>query len=355
MMAKYYDWDATFSRQTGSQGEFCIVAGGKNIGKTFGLKKKCIEEFIKKGFRFVNISRFKDEREQVEIGYFEKLQHDGFFKDYVFDIKKHVGYIAKKPENPEEKPEFEPICYFVALSAFQVEKQRSFVNMHRFIFDEAAIDRRDKYHDYLPQEFFILANLLDSVNREQYGDAPFFKVYLLMNACDLTCPYLRMLGIDKPPKYGYTFYNGKSTLFHYVEPWDVEERRASTLVGRMLAGSDESRMVFDNEFDTGNDADIEKKSSVSRFGFGIVFSGAKFGVWFDYNDGFVYVNEQIPNGAKNVYTLTKKDNSIDYQAIRRTDDILRSLIEIYYAGMLRYSSVAVREGFLQVLGFLGIK
>ena len=90
-MVKYYDWDATFSRQTGTQGEFCIVAGGKGIGKTFGLRLKCINEYIKKGFRFVEICRTKEERSQVEDGYFSKLQHDGFFKDYIFKVEKNQG------------------------------------------------------------------------------------------------------------------------------------------------------------------------------------------------------------------------------------------------------------------------
>lgn len=354
MMARYYDWDATFSRQTGAQGEFCIVIGGKNIGKTFGLRKKCIEDYLKRGHRFVNISRFKDERQQVEMGYFDKLQHAGFFTDYVFKVEKHIGYIAKQPEEGG-KPEFEPLCYFVALSAFQVEKQRSFTSMRRFIFDEAAIDKRDRYHDYLPQEFFILTNLLDSVNREQYGDAPFFKVYLLMNACDLTCPYLRMLGINKPPKYGYTFYNNKSTLLHYVEPWDVEERKAGTLIGRMLSGSDEAKMIFGNEFDAGYTDDIQQKPSNARFAFGVVFQGMRYGIWFDYSENYAYVNEQIPKGSKAVYTLTKRDNTIDYIAVKSTDSLMRSIIDIYYAGAMRYSSVAVRESFLQVLGFLGIR
>lgn len=353
-MVRFYDWDATFSRQTGSQGEFCIVAGGKNIGKTFGLKKKCIEEFLKKGYRFVNISRTKDERDLVMNGYFDKLQHDGFFTDYLFKTEKQCGYIAKKvPEG--EKPEWQLITYFVALSAFQVEKQRTFTNMRRFIFDEAAIDKKDRYHSYLPNEFFILANILDSIDREQPGSSPFFKIYLLMNACDLTCPYLRMLGINKPPKYGYTFYNDKSTLLHYVEPWDVGERLATTLVGRMLAGSSEAAMVFNNVFEVQGEKEVKAKSPAAKFAFGIVFQGIRFGIWIDYKAGMFYVNEKIPKGERNIYALTKADNTIDYQAVKRTDDMLKTLVEVYYSGGLRYSSLATRESFLSVLSFLGIK
>lgn len=353
-MVRYYDWDATFSRQTGTQGEFCIVAGGKGIGKTFGLRLKCINEYIKKGFRFVEICRTKEERSQVEDGYFSKLQHDGFFKDYVFKVEKNQGFIAPKPPTDDETPDWELICYFVALTAFQVEKRRTFTGMKRFIFDEAAIDNKDRYHKYLPNEFLILANVLDSVSREQADDTAFFKVYLLMNSCDLLCPYLRNLGVNKVPEFGYSFYNNKCTLLHYVEPWDSEERKANTLVGRMLAGNDEARMIFDNEFATGEDRDVRKKPSNARFSYGLVFNANRYGVWIDYKRAYFYVTDSIPKDGKPVFALTKKDNTIDYQAIKRTNEYLKILCDIYYKGGLRYSSVGVKQTFLQLLEFLGV-
>lgn len=352
-MVKHYDWDATFSRQTGTQGEFCIVAGAKSIGKTFGLRLKCIDEFLKKGYRFVEICRTKAERQDVMNGYFDKIQHDGFFKEYVFKTEKDCGYIALKPKD-DEAPDWELITYFVALTAFQVEKRRTFTGMRRFIFDEAAIDRKDKYHKYLPNEFFILANLLDSINREQPDSTPFFKVYLLMNAVDLSCPYLRNLGINKPPKYGYSFYNNKTTMLHYVEPWDANKRRSNTLVGRMLAGTEESKIMFDNEFSVEGDKEIRKKTSAAKFAYALVFQKMKFAVWIDYGQGYFYINEKVPKDAKNVFALTKRDNTIDYQAVKRTDSYMRTLVDVYYMGGVRYSSPAVRESFLEVLGFLGV-
>ncbi len=353
-MVKHYDWDATFSRQTGTQGEFCIVAGAKSIGKTFGLRLKCIDEFLKKGYRFVEISRTKAERDEIQDGYYSKIQHDGFYKDYLFKTEKNCGYIARKPIGEDDAPQWQLMTYFVALTAFQVEKRRTFTGMRRFIFDEAAIDKKDKYHKYLPNEFFILANLLDSIDREQPGDKPFFKVYLLMNAVDLTCPYLRNLGINKPPKYGYSFYNNKNTLLHYVEPWDAEQRRAETLVGRMLAGSDESKIMFDNEFKTEGDKEIKRKPANAKYSFALVFQGMKFAVWIDYKQGYFYITEKVPKGSKNVFALTKRDNTIDYQAVKRTDSYMKTLVDVYYIGGIRYSSPALREAFLDVLGFLGI-
>lgn len=357
---RYYNWQATLSRQTGRQGEFCIVIGAKNIGKTFGLRRQCVSDLIKRGDRFCEICRTKDEMKVVKDGYFDKLQSTGLFTEYIFKAVGQVGYIAKEPQrNPEtgeyvEKPNYKPLCYFVALTAFQTEKKRTYTNVKRFIFDEAIIDRKDKYHRYLKNEFLILANLLDSVSRQQpRGDQ--YRVYILGNACDLTCPYMRYLGINKIPSFGYSFWHDKSVLLHYVEPWDAADMEAETLVGRMLQGTTESEMVFGNIFHMADTGDIAKKPGSARFCYAIRYGENTYALWIDYGQALAYITNKAPKGATALFALTKKDSSIDYQSVERTSPYLQALSRFWYAGQLRYESPAIRETFLAVLEFLGVK
>lgn len=353
-MTKYYDWQKTMSYQTGTNGEICLVLGAKDIGKTFGLRLKCIERFVKHGEKFCEICRTNEELKAVMRGYFDKLQNDGFFTDYVFKTEQGCGYIAPQP--PEgEKPEWELICYFVALTNFQREKKRTFAKPKRYIFDEAVIDVKDRYHRYLPDEFLILANLLDSISRQQPGDDNYY-LYILGNSVDLTCPYLRNLGIDKvPDKFGYSYHKGKTVLLHYVEPWDAQDRKAQTLVGRMLAGHDESAVIFDNEFRDTTGKEIMRKTATAQYKFGFVWGNVTFAIWADLKRGLWFVTTKLPNDAKNVYTLTKKDSTVKYRAIERADPLLQLLNRFYYLGGLRYESAHIREVFFEVLSFIGIK
>lgn len=361
MTRRYYDWHATFSRQVGTQGEFCIVVGAKNIGKTFGLRLQCIRDFVKSGARFCEICRTKDEVKQVKAGYFDKLVKSGLVEGLIFKVEGQVGYCAHEPERDAEsneyvtKPKWEVICYFVALTAFQTEKKRTFSGIRRFIFDEAIIDRKDRYHRYLPQEFLILCNLLDSLSRQQPGGDQ-YRVYLLGNACDLTCPYLRHLGIDKVPEFGYSFWNHRNTLLHYVEPWDAEEMEALTLVGRMLRGEKEASMVFRNTFDAGETGTIKKKPSSARFAYAVRYGGEDFAAWIDYSEGVCYITSRIPKSPPpgRVLTVAKADYSLDYQAVEKADPYLQALSRFFYAGSLRYESPVVRDGFLGLLGYLGV-
>ena len=354
-MARFYDWQSTMSRQTNTNGEICLVLGAKDIGKTFGLRKKCVERFIKTGEIFCEICRTETEVKEVAPGYFDKLQKDGFFSEYIFKTEKKCGYIAMKPACDDDKPVWKLICYFVALTNFQREKKRTFVSPKRFIFDEAVIDTKDRYHRYLPDEFLILGNLLDSISRQQPNSEFNYYVYLLGNSVDLTCPYLRNLGINKIPEFGYSYYKNKTVLLHYVEPWDADDRRAMTLVGRMLEGHEESRVIFDNEFQDTTGREIAKKSSNARYNFALRWGKMTFAIWIDQKRAIWYVTTKTPKDAKNIYTLAKRDSSVSYQTIEKASPILELLTKIYYIGGLRYESASTREAFFEILSFVGIK
>lgn len=353
-MGRFYDWQKTMSYQTGTNGEICLVLGAKDIGKTFGLRLKCVERFIKHGELFVELCRTASERDEVMPGYFDKLQAEGFFKDYVFKTEKNCGYIARRLMD-DETPEWELICYFVALSNFQREKKRTFVRPKRFIFDEAVIDTKDRYHRYLKDEFLILANLLDSISRQQPGDTYQYYVYLLANAVDMTCPYLRFNGVNKIPSFGYTWYKDKTVLVHYVEPWDADERKTQTLVGRMLAGHEESKVIFDNVFEDTTGKEIMRKTSNAKYKFAFRWGKMTFALWVDSRRGLWFVTSKLPKGAENVYTLTKRDSSVNYRMLDKASPLARIVSDVYYIGGLRYESAHIREAFFEVLAFLGIK
>lgn len=330
------------------------MVGARGIGKTFGLRVQCIKDYLKDGSRFAEVSRNAAEVPFIMNGYFDKIQAKGFFPEYEFKTEKQAAYIRRLSFDEDNDNEWECIGYFVALTQFQRDKKRTFANVKRIIFDEAILDRKDKHHKYLSNEFSIFANVVSTILREEPDVPTQGKVYLLANACDLCAPYLFNLGIKRAPEYGYSYHNNKHTLLHYVEATDAKEREVNTLVGRMLAGSEEAKVMFDNAFLDAHDEFIEDKTSNAKFLYGIRYQGMSFGIWLDYSEGIFYVNEKIPNNERSVYTLTKSDATIDYQAARKTNAQLQVLVDCFYMGAVRYSSPAVREAFLNVLSFFGV-
>jgi hypothetical protein len=123
----------------------------------------------------------------------------------------------------------------------------------------------------------------------------------------------------------------------------------------MLRGNDESAMIFENRFADTTGGEISRKSSNAKFAYGLIYAKQRFGIWIDYKRGLFYVNDYIPADKKTVFVLAKKDGSIDYQTLKKADDLMQILIQTYYVGGLRYSSPFIRESFHAVLDFLGIK
>lgn len=348
---KYYDWEKTFSYDA----DITLIIGGRGIGKTYGMRLANVRQYLKTGERFVEVCRYQREIKDIGEGYFDRIDRNEEFPGYVFKFEKDRFYIAEKPvEN--EKPSWETIGYIVGLTSQQSLKKRTFDNVRRIVMDEAVLERADKYHKYLPNEYVTFANLISTILREDPDTPTRGRVYLLGNACDLLNPYLQNLGVDHAPKFGYSWFRSKTVLLHYVEPVDVESKVSNTLVGRMLAGTDEAEKMFNNAFSDAGFDYVEDKPKNAQFRYGIVFQDMRFGVWVDWAKNRFYVNRQIANDPHAlIYALTTRDNKIDYQMAKRTEEQLKFLMEMYYSGCVYYDSPTTRETFMMVLSFFGIR
>lgn len=351
-MSRYYDWNSTFSRQVGTRGEICAVVGARGIGKTFGLRLALTRRALKGKGCFAEICRTKDESKAVSAGYFDKLQNAGFLLDWEFKIEQSRGY-ARRADAENDK--WLPVCYFVSLTTFQREKKRTYTDVRAAIFDEFIIDVADRYHNYLPMETQIFAGVLNSIFREQPGDGIQRRVYLLANAVDLVNPYFSLWGIDKPPAFGYHYYRGGSVMLHYVEPWDAQTRALGTLVGRMLQGDAAASADYANVFETRDTGDIAPKTATARYAFALVYGASEFAVWIDLSQGWYFITSQVPKDAKNVWTLTKKDMTINRLMVDKRHGHIKALLQAFYYGLLRFDKQSTRDRFFGVLQYIGIK
>ena len=352
-MAEYYDWPKTLSYDA----DVTMVVGARGLGKTFGLRAQFIRDWIRGGSRFVEIARYKAEIPDVARNYFDRLAELPEFSGYVFRTDSKSAYIARKPVDDSVKPVWNQIGYFVALTEMQKSKKRTFEHVYRLLLDEATIDRSDRYHGYLPHEFELLANVVDSCARERAdsGVRP-PRVYLLSNACDLTNPYFIRYGIDSPPEFGRHWYAGKTFLLDYVRDDEYAvEKSEGTVSGRMLRGLSGEALASRNEFVAAHDDFIEPKPRWADFEFGIRYMGQSFGVWYDAVKGNFHVTGSIPNGASPVFALTRADNRVDMLMVKRSNKTLQSLVDLAMYNQLRFSTVGVRERFYEAMSMFGIR
>lgn len=360
-MPKYYDWEKTFSYDA----DVTMVVGARGVGKTFGLRKQFIRDFCKDGSRFVEIVRYKNELSGVSDGYFDRLESLPENENYMFRTDTRYAYIADKPEDYEKKVKngekvkvnWHVIGYFIAMTDAQRMKKRTFNKVRRIVLDEAIIERNDRYHSYLPNEFNTLANIVDTVSRERADTVSVRpRVYLLGNACDFANPYFGMYGVTSDLKFGYRWFANKTFLLHYVDSGTyAQDKLKGTVAGRMMRGTDEGLVAASNEFMGMGTDFVLKKPKHAKFLFGIHFNGNDFGVWVDNINGRYHVNESIPNNATAVYYLSNADAKVNYIAAKRTSRLFQTFGDAYYMGMLRYETVDVKRKFYEVLQCFGIR
>lgn len=352
----FYDWKKTRSYDA----EITMVIGARGIGKTFGLRLEFIDAYLDKGYRFMEICRYKNEISKMTDGYFDKISKIEKYKDYVFKADSHHAYIANKVELKDGKKlkyNWEIIGYFASLSGSQQLKKQTFDNVRFMLFDECIIDKSDIFHHYLQNEFGTLANLVDTVSRERPGvDSVKPRIFLLANACDIANPYMAAFGVGTDLEFGYRWYYKKRFLLHYVKDDEYSKAKAEDTVAGHMYSIIGDNVAVNNIFDIGTDDFIEKKTPKSIFRFGVACNGKTFGIWADYNIGIYYINKQIPkNGNNTVFALTMKDNRINYIAAKRAGDVMKDFMELYYYGMLRYENHETKMQFEEVLTLLGIR
>ena len=355
---KYYDWNNTLSYDA----DVTMVVGGRGIGKTYGARLQFVRDYLKNESRFVELVRNKSDLSAFVNGYFSRIVSNNEFPDYIFNAEGNKAYIAKKLSKKEKnknlKPKWEIIGHFLAMSQAQKVKRNTYDNVKRIMLDEAIIDKRlSPYDRYLPNEYSILANLVDTTSREIPGTPKKKRprVLLLGNAVDLVNPYFQRYKIYEP-RFGYTWHDGKTMLLHYVKDEEyAKEKMENTVAGRMLAGTLDGVIAAANTFYMGTEDYVFKKPKNAKFYFGIVYKETQYGVWLDDLEGYYYVNMNIPNNARPVFALTASDNRVNYIMAQRMEKALKGFIDMYYIGIVRFETQYVKENFIEILNLFGVR
>lgn len=340
---EFYDWQDTFSY---SSARWVMVISARRYGKTYGLRKQCVKDYIKRGRRFVEVCRHKTEVPIIGEAYFSRLQENKEFPDREFKFEKNQLFI-RKVSKENEKP-WEVIGYVLALTDEQMLKRLTFTKVKRFVFDEGLIEHKDRYKRYLPREFERLKGLCMSVTGETPENPSDAVVYILGNAVDLTAPHFEELGVKKLPGYGKHLYHSPigDVLLDYVEPLYFDEFAKNTTFGKAMAASSEGEKLLKNVFDGSNMDYVEAKPKHAKFWRGYRFSGNTFGLWF--TDSLCYVTSRTPNGARlRVFTL--EDDTINYDIIRRSGDDAKTIRRLMLYKYFRYDSPQTREKFLDMI------
>lgn len=325
---------------------FNFIIGNRGGGKSYGAKKKAIENFIKNKEQFGYIRRYRDDLKKPMEQFFKDVAWE--FPDYEMKVEGDKFYIRLKPADEKAKWKDCDIAGFgFSLSTANNKKSISYPDITMLIFDEFLIEKGNQR--YLTNEPEKLLNLYETVARPGTPH-PRVVMFLLANAISVTNPYFLYFGLRMPKKKDK---NNKYIWKHPKKPILVEDVRnekfidakKNTEFGQLIDGTDYADYSIENKMLLDNDMFIGKKTAKSRYYFTFIYKDKHFGVWVDNTESKMFVSDNIDNSFPFVYSLTLKDHSPNTMFLKSKGRNTRFgyLVENFKIGNVYFESMNIKN------------
>ena len=339
---------------THSEALFFVITGTRGCGKSYGCKKRAIENFIKKGEQFGYIRRYEKDLDEAYKEFYKDIIDE--FPDYEFKIEGRKFYCRIRPEDEKEKWTEDEVCgYAFVLSTASNKKSIPYPKITMLIYDEFMLDKVNSNQRYIPNEPISLLNLYETVARPGTGH-PRVVLFLLGNNTSVNNPFWYFFDLQLPTKQDK---NGKWIWKHPTKPIIVEnainpkfiEAKRATEFGAITAGTSYDAFSMDNKFINDSDTFIEKRSPNARFYFSFIYKGRRYGVWADFIAGLMWVSEKIDPGYPLVFSLTMQDHSPNTLFLKsRSGNIpFRKFIDAYQNGAVRFENQMIKSACYEII------
>lgn len=337
-------WDP--SGLLGSPSPVNMVIGARSLGKTFGIVKRAIRNFIEDGEQFVYLRRTDKEITRM-LGVSDFLSP---FAEYFpeWEMRVHGRTMEMRRKGTEDK--WSTLGAFVPLSAAASYKSSAFPKVSIIFFDEFISEKGM----YWPNEVDSLMGFWETVDRRNERT----RIYMAANAADAVNPYFTEWDLTLPTKGKTRTYkhNESSITIQYADDAEFKAYAARTSIGRFTSGTNYARYAQNNDFLEDHDTLIGSKTSASLFRCELRFDRRSYGIWYDMQEGNWYVNAQIPKDeGREMYALLRRDLKPNTILLERASPVLKTLKRGIQQGYVYFDTVARREGFLKSMGLLGMR
>lgn len=328
-----------------------IIVGNRGGGKSYGAKKRAVQNFLTRGEQFGYIRRYRDDLKKPLEQFFKDIAWE--FPDHECKVEGDKVYIRIRPGDPKEKWTEKDIAgYGFSLSTANNKKSMSYPNVTMLIFDEFLLEEGNQR--YLPNEVEKLLNLYETVARPG-SNHPRVSLWLLGNAISVTNPYFLYFNLRMPTQKDK---NNKWIWKHPDKPILVEDVRnegfidvkKKTEFGKLVHGTAYADFSIENKFLLDDETFIEKKSQKARHAFNFAYRGMEFGVWYDFVEGKMWVSTSTdPSGL--FYSFTMQDHKPNTMLFKTKNKSywLKNFFDAFKKGSLYFENMNIKNMCYEVL------
>lgn len=311
---------------------FNFIIGERGCGKTFWFKEWAIRDFIKNGWQFAYVRRYKDELKESLKTFFDDVSAK--FPDHTFSVKGNNLYIDCKLAG-----------YGMVLSTAKKLKSVSFPLVNKMCFDEFLIEKSNLV--YLQDEVGSFLNLYETVARPGSGHCD-VVVFFMANAISWTNPYFLYFDVDHPTKKdknGKNIWKNGDILVEVTDQEEFKEQKKQTRFGKIVNGTRYGDYSINNKFLLDDDTFLEEKSKNSKYCFTFTYNNQYYGVWVDTDVEKIWVSKKVDKSYLLNYAITLKDhnpNTLLMKTMGRNEPF-RLFLEYYKRGRVYFEDMNIKN------------
>lgn len=170
--------------------QYNIIYGERSNGKSYAVKKKCLEDFRDSGAQFVYIRRYEsDIANTLANRYFADVPMQEIFGDNFNDIYVYANKIFIAKQDSEKRKNVKCVGFVLALSLAQRYSSTAYPNVKNIILEECvSLDGQ-----YLSNELFLFTHIISTIARRRDD----VVCWLICNSISRMSPYWREYGVEE--------------------------------------------------------------------------------------------------------------------------------------------------------------
>jgi hypothetical protein len=329
---KYYNFRAVLSRNA----VYNFIIGARGLGKTYGAKKKAINDYIRRGDQFIYLRRYHTELKSALPTLFADISHE--FPGIHFRV---VGQELQMRRGEKKTDKWEIMGYGIALSKAQQKKSVAFPRVKTIIFDEFIIERGAVH--YLPEEAKAFNDFYSTVDR--WKDKT--RVLFLANSISIMNPYFIEYDIRPKENQEWITLGDGFLCAHFAPSEEFSTGVYKTRFGQFIAGTEYADYSVGSEFSDNNESLIGRKTEKHKYYCTLETKTGTFSIWIDYSGPFFFIQEKRPK-QELVWTMLPEKMAEGKSLVSYTDKMVQSLRSGFSRGRVTFSSPQARNAFVGI-------